>query len=82
VDLPSVNDLASWGDDVKKQVWIKSISLQGSVARVYVSDVETAKRELLSSILRSGLIVTRYEVLRPSLEDVFLQLIGREDVEK
>jgi ABC-2 type transport system ATP-binding protein len=82
VDLPSVSALTSWGEDVKKQAWIKSISLQGNVARVYVSDVETAKRELLGSIVQSGLIVTRYEVLRPSLEDVFLQLIGREEVEK
>jgi ABC-type uncharacterized transport system ATPase subunit len=46
---------------------------------VIVSDVEAAKRELLASITQAGLILTRYEVVRPSLEDVFMQLVGQEE---
>jgi ABC-type uncharacterized transport system ATPase subunit len=47
-----------------------------------VNDVDAAKRELLDSITHAGLILTRYEVVRPSLEDVFLKLVGQEEAEK
>jgi ABC-type uncharacterized transport system ATPase subunit len=58
---------------------VKTISVEGLIARVIVSDVEAAKRELLASITQAGLILTRYEVVRPSLEDVFMQLVGQEE---
>ncbi len=31
---------------------------------------------LMASAVQAGLLLTRYEVVRPSLEDVFLQLVG------
>jgi ABC-type uncharacterized transport system ATPase subunit len=43
-------------------------------------DVKSAKRELLASAVNSGLTLNRYEEVRPSLEDVFLQLVGSENV--
>jgi hypothetical protein len=43
---------------------------------VVVIDVETAKRELMASAVQFGLILTRYEMVRPSLEDVFLRLVS------
>jgi ABC-type uncharacterized transport system ATPase subunit len=43
---------------------------------VVVSDVATAKRELLAAAVRAGLALTRYEMVRPSLEDIFLRLVG------
>jgi ABC-type uncharacterized transport system ATPase subunit len=41
-----------------------------------VNNVEKAKRELLLLAVQAGLVLTRYEMIRPSLEDVFLQLVG------
>ena len=46
--------------------------------RVVVNDVNIAKKELLASIIRAGLTLTRYEIVRPSLEEVFLHLVGQE----
>jgi hypothetical protein len=43
-----------------------------------VSDVMKAKRELLPSAVQAGLTLDRYEELKPSLEDVFLHLVGEE----
>ena len=79
VDAKSQAALMPWSEVVKRKAWVKTISVQGFVARVIVSDVEAAKRDLLASITQAGLILSRYEVVRPSLEDVFLQLVGQEE---
>jgi ABC-2 type transport system ATP-binding protein len=79
VEADSETSLAQWGESLKKEAWVKSISLDGVVARVVVSEVEIAKRSLLTSIQQAGLILSRYEVVKPSLEEVFLQLVGQEE---
>ncbi len=48
----------------------------GTALRIRVSDVAAAKRELPGIVSGSGLILVRYELVSPSLEDVFVQLIG------
>ena len=48
-------------------------------ARVVVRDVATARRELLASLAQARLELTRYEMVRPSLEDVFLRLVSGEE---
>ena len=50
----------------------------GQRTRIVVSDVQTAQRELLSSAVQAGLVIARYEMVRPSLEDVFLRLVRAE----
>jgi hypothetical protein len=42
---------------------------------VVVRDVERAKRELPPSLLSAGVVLVHYEMVRPSLEDVFLRLV-------
>jgi ABC-type uncharacterized transport system ATPase subunit len=64
-----------------KESWVKTVLVGGLVARVIVNDVEIAKKEMMASITQAGLILTRYEVVRPSLEDVFLQLVGEEEAQ-
>jgi len=79
VDNQSEPGLTPWIDELRKEGWVKSVLLQGLIARVIVSDVERAKKELLASIIQANLVLTRYEVVRPSLEDVFLQLVRQEE---
>ncbi len=79
VDARSEAQLDLWSEALRHAAWVKTISVQGLVARLIVSDVETAKRELLASISQAGLVLIRYEVMRPSLEDVFMQLVGVEE---
>jgi len=69
-------DLQAWADSVRTRKWVVSVSTDGHHARVVVADVETAKRELLALAVQSGLVLTRYEMVRPSLEDVFMKLVG------
>jgi ABC-2 type transport system ATP-binding protein len=75
-DVASVERLAGWARSVQQQRWVTGVTLDGSTARVLVSNVETARRELLSSVVQAGLLLSRYEMVRPSLEDVFLRLVG------
>jgi ABC-2 type transport system ATP-binding protein len=82
VEKQSEEALTPWKETLKRENWVTGISIDGLVVRVIVKDVEAAKSELLRSISQAGLIVNRYEVVRPSLEDVFLQLVGQEEGEK
>jgi ABC-2 type transport system ATP-binding protein len=69
-------DLQAWADSIRTLKWVASVSTDGHHARVVVADVETAKRELMALAVQSGLLLTRYEIVRPSLEDVFMKLVG------
>ena len=67
--------LAVWTETLRSRSWVASVSLDRATARVVVNDVEIARRELLASALAEGLALDRYEMVRPSLEDVFLRLV-------
>jgi ABC-2 type transport system ATP-binding protein len=82
VDEGMEAELASWSEGVQKEAWVTSVELQGKVARVVVEDIHIAKNKLFKSIAQTGLALMRYEVVKPSLEDVFLKLVGREDTAK
>ncbi len=62
--------------------WIRSIETnpqqQGALLRVHVDDALQAKRDLPQHVVQSGLTLRRYEQTLPSLEDVFVRLVGRE----
>jgi ABC-2 type transport system ATP-binding protein len=70
--------LGAWAEGLKKKppFWLDSVALTDKLtARVLVRDLEAAKRELPQLLVRSPVILTRYEMVRPSLEDVFLKLV-------
>jgi len=75
-DDGSAGQIAAWAETLRKVRWVTTVTVDGTVARVVVNDVETAKRELLAAAVQAGLVLTRYEMVRPSLEDVFLRLVG------
>jgi ABC-2 type transport system ATP-binding protein len=65
-----------WAERLRKVSWVKTVTVDNQTARVMVNDVEMAQRELMASAVQAGLVLTRYEMVRPSLEDVFLRLVG------
>jgi ABC-2 type transport system ATP-binding protein len=54
---------------------VGGVGRDGSVLRVAVNDAGLAGPEILRVLATSGVHVTRFERLRPSLEDVFLRLV-------
>ncbi len=75
VDNHLTAQLSAWADGVRARPWVTSVTRERGIARVVVADVEAARRELLASALAVGLVLNRYEMVRPSLEDVFLRLV-------
>jgi ABC-2 type transport system ATP-binding protein len=71
-----VEQLVAWAERLRGTTWVESVSINGRTMRAVVSDVGRAKRELLVSAVQSGIVLTRYEMVRPSLEDVFLRLVS------
>jgi ABC-2 type transport system ATP-binding protein len=59
--------------------WTTAIDSSHGVIRVAVTDPGTAGRELLPAVVAEGVSLVAYERARPTLEDVFLQLVGREN---
>jgi ABC-2 type transport system ATP-binding protein len=70
--------LARWAEGLRKIAWVSAVTAENGTIRITVKDVQTAKRELLSQAVKAGLVLNRYEEVRPSLEDVFLKLVGTE----
>jgi hypothetical protein len=54
--------------------WVASVKTEGRLIRIMVQNVPDGKRELVPLIAKLGVTVNRYEWIRPSLEDIFLQM--------
>jgi ABC-2 type transport system ATP-binding protein len=61
-------------DQLERMKWFSAITIEGSALRLTVNDLEKAKEELLGIIAQSGVVLNRYEWVRPTLEDVFLTI--------
>ncbi len=70
--------VAAFLDDLEKRAWVATVKREGSVLRIMAHNVSLAKKELLPMIVEHGLEVDRYEWVRPSLEEIFLQLSSGE----
>ncbi len=70
--------LALWVESLRRLPWVNGIAARNGAFRILVRDIRPARRELLALALGAGVSLTRYEEVRPSLEDVFLQLVGTE----
>ena len=71
--------LAEWSRGLTQLPWINSVLPEGATVRIAVHDTDIAMRELPQEVLRADLVLIRYEMMRPSLEDVFLRLVGEAD---
>jgi ABC-2 type transport system ATP-binding protein len=81
VECADTTRLQRWADSLRQRVWVTAVSVENMTARVAVKDVSLAKRELLASAVQADLMLDRYEEIKPSLEDVFLRLVGEEGMQ-
>jgi ABC-2 type transport system ATP-binding protein len=58
--------------------WTTDVKVEHGTIRVTVADPARAARELLPAVVAAGLALATYERARPTLEDVFLELVGRD----
>ena len=68
----------AWCDSLVVAGWASSVVVNGTTARVIVKDVIQARQALLARVAADGLALRRYEIVTPSLEDIFLRLVNGE----
>ena len=61
---------------LRNQTWVAEIELLGQMIRVSINDPELANEQILKLIVKHDLTLSRYEWIRPSLEEVFLKISG------
>ena len=65
---------ADFVTDLEKRIWVSRVTVDGDTIRILASDVPRGKDELLSIIVEHNLRVNHYEWIRPSLEEIFLEI--------
>ena len=76
-DKGSGERISGWADDLRNLSWVDRVESEGDGVKVFAGDVAMAKRELPRLVAASDLALVRYELARPSLEDVFVRLVQR-----
>lgn len=74
-DLDCEDSFNAWLETLPALGWVHSVNRRNATARVMVNDLEIARRSLLPMVVQAGLRLRRYEMVRPSLEDIFLRLV-------
>lgn len=65
---------AAFAPHIEAQPWASGVTVENGGLRVVVTDTAVAKQGLLSLVVEHGLVLNKYEWVRPSLEDVFLAI--------
>jgi ABC-2 type transport system ATP-binding protein len=64
---------------LKRQPWVGSLSHDGATLRVVASSPADAAAGILPLVAEIGVTLARFERGRPSLEDIFLRLVGERE---
>jgi ABC-2 type transport system ATP-binding protein len=75
-DEGSEEALAAWLEGLRRLPWVRSTDVNGTVARVMVDEMDVSRHKLLSEAVAAGLALRRFEIITPSLEDIFLRLVS------
>lgn len=77
-EIEAENGLEEWLKTIRQLPSVINTAMENHTAKVLVKDVERAQSELMLSLLAHDLFVKRFEIVHPSLEDIFLRLTERE----
>jgi ABC-2 type transport system ATP-binding protein len=61
---------------LRAAAWTTGVDVAAGTIRVFVSDAAAAAREILPLVVSCGVVLAAFEQARPTLEDVFLELVG------
>ena len=74
VDLGAEEALSQFTAILQQQTWVESVNQNQRVSRIIISDTVAAKQQLLALVLEANIPLARLEWVRPTLEEVFLEL--------
>jgi ABC-2 type transport system ATP-binding protein len=61
---------------MRSAAWVSDVRVEQGVVRISVSDASRARDDALPMLVATHVGITRFEWVRPTLEDVFLELVG------
>lgn len=67
-----------WAQSLRGLAWVSNVKVAGCSARVVVRDMGVARTALLGQAAAARLALRRFEIVTPSLEDIFLQLVNED----
>ncbi|MCJ7626128.1 MAG: ABC transporter ATP-binding protein [Anaerolineaceae bacterium] len=73
-DVGAAAKLAGFADFLSGLPWVVNVYREENSIRIAVKDVSKAKSDLIPLIAEKGLLLNRYEWVRPTLEEIFLQV--------
>jgi len=68
--------VAALATQLRAAPWAKSVEVAAGTVRIDVTDADAASRQILPLVVASGVALTSFEQAQPTLEDVFLELVG------
>jgi ABC-2 type transport system ATP-binding protein len=75
-EIDVTGDASELTATLRRMPWVQNVDHRGGHLRVLVSDVARAEATLPRAVLDAGLTLVRYEQALPSLEDIFVRLVG------
>jgi ABC-2 type transport system ATP-binding protein len=76
-EIEAENGFSDWAEQARRLPVVSTVQVESRLARVSVKDIHTAQSALLASLAENGLLIRRFEVTTPSLEEIFLKLTGQ-----
>jgi ABC-2 type transport system ATP-binding protein len=76
IELASANHTIELEKNLKKLPFVLKTTLSGNRIDVQLSKADQLGTEILSLILKENVPLLRYEIMEPSLENVFLEVVG------
>ncbi len=69
--------VSALAEDIKGAEWTEAVKqgVEGEI-RVYANDIDRAQREIPTLLSQRGLALRKFELLEPSLEDIFLKEVN------
>jgi ABC-2 type transport system ATP-binding protein len=71
-------DLQTWTKKLTQNEWVTSTKIEGDKIRITVNDIETARISLVNMLPESKLPIRKFEMVTPSLEDVFMKVVHQQ----
>ncbi len=68
--------VAALAASIRGATWAREVVEAHGLLKVFVADAERAAIEALPLVVAAGVRLARFERVRPTLEDVFLELVG------
>jgi ABC-2 type transport system ATP-binding protein len=76
------NQMDTWKGLLGGLDGISGIAVDGYVLRIAVADMQAAQKAIIQKLMSNQVTIVRFEVVTPSLEDIFLKLVNHTEVTK